>query len=176
MTVKHRLPLFLTILALLLGACGGSGSGSGLDLESVTPVDGATDQEVDPALLLLSAIFAEALDPATVDADALRVEGPSGEVEGTVSLSGDRTIMFEPDAPLALAASFTATLAADIASDTGDELGSETSWSFATREGQWQGAMLAETDETAGAANVRMAMGHGGHGLLSDALLGLHKL
>jgi hypothetical protein len=167
MTTKHTWTVFVTVLAVLLGGCGGSGGGSGLDLESVTPGDGATNQEVDPALLLLRAIFAEALDPATVDADALRLEGPSGAVDGTVSLSGDRTIVFEPDAPLALAASFTATLAADIASTSGDELGSEPSWSFATRDGQWQGAMLAETDETAGAANVRMAMGHGGHAVVS---------
>lgn len=167
--MKKSFILFSFIFIYILTGCGGSGGGggSGLNLESVTPVDGATDQEVDPALLLLSAIFAEALDPARVDADALRLEGPSGAVDGTVSLSGDRTIVFEPDVPLALATSFTATLAADIASDAGEELGSEVSWSFATREGQWKGAMLAESDETAGAANVRMAMGRGGHTVVS---------
>jgi hypothetical protein len=93
------------------------------------PVDGATDVA---AGTTVSGTFSEALDAATVGPGRLTVTVTGGAaVTGTVTLAG-AVVTFTPDADLANATQYTATLDGKIADPSGNVLGTNSTWTFTT--------------------------------------------
>lgn len=125
-------------LALLLAAC--TSGALPVTLTSLTPADGATDVPVDT---VLTAVFDRAIDGDTVDGAFTLVADGGGAVAGTVALSGDGlTATFTPDADLAYATEYTATVAGTVATTDGVALGGDASWSFTTEAEPLPGELL----------------------------------
>jgi hypothetical protein len=79
------------------------------------------------------ATFAAALDAASVDAGAFRLEGPDGPVAAAVSYdAATTTASLTPVAPLSAATTYTATLGTGVRSSAGVPLAAPVSWSFTT--------------------------------------------
>jgi hypothetical protein len=98
---------------------------------SVTPVLGAAG--VCPNQLI-SAVFSEAMNPATVDGTTFTVTGGGGTaVAGTVSYSaGNDTAYFSPSASLPLNTTYTATITTGVQDLFGNNLAANHAWMFAT--------------------------------------------
>ncbi len=95
----------------------------------VSPTDGATDV---PVSAVVTATFN--LDMANVEAATFSLEGPSGAVAGVVSYNAaTRTARFTPSALLEFSATYTATLAAELAASNGLTLTGDYVWSFTTQ-------------------------------------------
>ena len=94
------------------------------------------------------------LAPSTVNGSTVTLTGPSGAVAAAVSYDvGAKRITIDPNAALATATTYTATLAGSIATPWGVTLGSPVTWSFSTAGA---GPALAVTTHTpaAGATGV----------------------
>ncbi|MBL8305441.1 MAG: Ig-like domain-containing protein [Rubrivivax sp.] len=90
-----------------------------------TPADGSTGRTP-----VVSLTFSEAVDRATVAADALRLTGPGGVVvPGQLQWTGDTQLGFVPSAALA-SGSYTVTLAAGTEDLLGNRMAAPTSWQF----------------------------------------------
>lgn len=129
----------ICVLATLMSACSDSVKSTPAPapvpdttaptVTSTAPVDGATDVAVGTTV---SGTFSEALDAATVGADRLTVTVTGGAaVTGTVTLAG-AVVTFTPDADLANATQYTATLDSRIADPSGNVLGTNSTWMFTT--------------------------------------------
>jgi MYXO-CTERM domain-containing protein len=99
-------------------------------VDSTVPVDNAVDVTVNT---LVTAVFDEGIDPATVDGDSFFVSDGVDNVVGTVSVSPDNTtVTFTSSAFLADNTVYTATLTTDITDRAGNPLESDYTWSFTT--------------------------------------------
>ncbi len=98
---------------------------------ATAPTDSATGV---PADSLVTALFSEPLDPATVDAATFTLVRDGGiPVPATVSLDTSGTLAtLQPDTLLAYETHFTAHLATAITDTTGNGLGAEYVWTFTT--------------------------------------------
>ncbi|MEM6639956.1 MAG: Ig-like domain-containing protein [Pseudomonadota bacterium] len=67
-------------------------------LVSSTPANGETDVA---RTSTISAVFNEPLQPGTINTLNVVLNGPSGNVNGTLTVDGDTSFTFAPDAPLA---------------------------------------------------------------------------
>jgi hypothetical protein len=95
-----------------------------------TPPAGALAAATNSAV---QATFDEPLDPATVTPSTFHVQGPAGEVSGSVSYDfQSHTATFVPATPLEVTTAYTVTLAG--VADLSGNLGSD-SWSFTTGTG-----------------------------------------
>jgi hypothetical protein len=105
---------------------GGAGGATAPQVVIATqPADGATG--VEPTATI-QATFAHDLDPASVAAQVFRVvrDDDGQRVAGTVTYEpATRTVTFAPEQPLALLASYTASVAGG-------------AWRFTTRDGRWE--------------------------------------
>lgn len=118
----------IALLALALAACT---SPLALQVTELVPADGATGVAVDTTL---RATFNQAIDPDSVEG-AFALTGPGGAVAGSVSYDpATRTATFTPDADLAWATTYTATVEGTVATTRGATLGGEASWSFTTAD------------------------------------------
>ncbi len=90
-----------------------------------TPADGSTGRTP-----VVSLTFSEAVDRATVAADALRLTGPGGvAVPGQLQWTGDTQLGFVPSGALA-SGTYTVTLAAGTEDLLGNRMAAPTSWQF----------------------------------------------
>ena len=95
---------------------------------SFAPPDGSSG--VDPAATP-TATFSEPVDPSSVNETTFQVTGGSGDVSGTVALSG-QTATFHPSTPLDFAATYTARVTTGVLDLAGNALPSEVAWTFTT--------------------------------------------
>jgi hypothetical protein len=84
-----------------------------------------------------------------------RDEGAS--VEGSVSVDGPM-VSFTPSLPLGLLSSYTATVTTEIESVSGETLDMTKSWTFRTRDGQWDEPVLMEISDVGGAVTPQVAV------------------
>jgi hypothetical protein len=120
------------------GTGGNAGSGGAGDDEpptvvSFTPADSDADVERN---VEVTAELSEPIDEATVTTASVTLEGPDGEVSGTLSVE-DNVITFVPDEPLNLLGTYTFTLADTLADLAGNTLADSESAEFQVRDGRW---------------------------------------
>ncbi len=127
----------------------------------VDPADMATDVDVNSDVSLL---FSEAIAPATVTTDSVKLMDGAIEVEGAVALDPDTSIIgtIDPTRRLALAAKYDVSASAAITDTTGTALDPAFSSSFTTRDGRWDDVNLPFVEDPA----VNW-------GLYTDAFLGI---
>jgi len=82
------------------------------------------------------AVFSEAMDPFTINANTFTLKLGSTPVQGIVSFDGDNTATFTPSALLAQNSTYTATITAGAACLGGNALSQNFSWSFTTGAAQ----------------------------------------
>jgi hypothetical protein len=119
---------------------GGAGSGGSGDedtepptIVSLTPSDGDEDVERD---VTIRAELSEPLDEATVTSSSVTLEGPGGDVSGTLSVDGS-VISFAADRPLDLLGTYTLTLNSEVSDLAGNALAESASAEFQVRDGRW---------------------------------------
>jgi hypothetical protein len=122
---------------------------------SVLPAAGAVGVPVASAIAVT---FSEALDPATVGAASLRLEGPGGSaVAASLALTaGDTIATLTPDEPLAHATAYTVRVDASVADLAGNPLAAAFASSFTTAA-DVLGPQLLELVPADGASEVSIA-------------------
>ena len=102
-----------------------------LAIESISPEDGAAEVELDA---VIEVRFSAALDAATVSASNVSVQGPSGPIEGELSVEDD-VLRFAPAAPLPLLTPVRISLGTGLASRDGAALAEASEARFVSRDG-----------------------------------------
>ncbi len=119
------------------GAAGDSSSAGGdatdgrFAVVEATPADSAIEVERDESIAV---VFSHELDPDSLSGTTFQVSGPSGAVDGDLSVERE-TITFTPSAPWVLLGEYSVTLRPEISSKDGEELGEVRTFSFRTRDG-----------------------------------------
>jgi hypothetical protein len=114
---------------------GGEGATTGpLAIVSTTPADSATDIEREAPI---EVVFSAEIDEASISSETFAVTGPSGAVDGKLSVDGAK-VTFTPSVKWALRADYEITLAASIESASVGMLGSAASFSFQSRDGAFR--------------------------------------
>ncbi len=141
-------------LALLTAACGGGGGGGGapvspLWVASTEPAEGAQGVEVDA---LVRVVFSLPLDPASVNAQSVRVgvAGGGGEISGTVTIdasSGGTAIDFAPSQTFTPGVSHVIVVSQGIRSASGDALGGTRNFFFWTTSAGGGGVPLPQPSQ-----------------------------
>jgi Bacterial Ig-like domain len=98
---------------------GGGSQSQGLSVVSTSPKDAATGTERNAAV---EVTFSAPIDETSIAAESFQVTGPSGPVDGELSVDG-ATVTFTPGAPWALLADYVIDVAASVASVDAGELG-----------------------------------------------------
>jgi methionine-rich copper-binding protein CopC len=100
----------------------------------MTPAAKAQGASINP---LITAAFNEPMNATTITASTfyLRAQGSSSNVPATVSYSGT-TATLTPSAPLTLGTTYTVTVSGTVADPNGNQVGSDTTWSFTTQQSQ----------------------------------------
>jgi hypothetical protein len=80
----------------------------------------------------MSAIFSEAMDPATITTATFKVSAGSTYISGNVSYSGT-TATFTPSSPLAYNTTYMATITAGVRDLAGNSMPSSYAWTFLTQ-------------------------------------------
>jgi hypothetical protein len=112
---------------------GGAGDDQGPTVDSFTPTDGSSDVERD---IEVTAELSEPIDESTVTETSVTLEGPDGEVPGTLSVD-ENVISFVPDRPLYLLGTYTFTIGGTVADLAGNTLAEAASAEFQVRDGRW---------------------------------------
>ena len=100
---------------------------------TITSRSPAADAGNVPVTTTIEVTFSEALDPASVLANAIVVTDSGGSVAGTISLStNDTIVVFTPDADLTPGMLHSVTVSGAIADLAGNTLGADDNWSFTT--------------------------------------------
>ncbi len=82
---------------------------------------------------VLTVTFSEPMDPATLTATSITLQGPAGPVAGAVSVqAGNTQAVFTPGARLAFDADYTATVTTAVKDAAGNALAAQESWKFNT--------------------------------------------
>ena len=103
-------------------------------ITQVSPQDGANDVSNN---FVVSALFSEAMDPATVNASAFVISDGVNNITGSIVLNGNgSTAQFYPDQPFDYSTTYTVTIAGSVTDIAGNPLGSDYVWSFTSREFQ----------------------------------------
>jgi len=98
------------------------------------PLNGATGI---PVSLEAMAVFSKDMDSTTLNSTTFILSSPEGTVTGTVSYqSSTKTAFFIPQDFLKYAATYTATLTANVKDLEGNQMGSAETWSFITTSSQ----------------------------------------
>lgn len=146
------------LLPLILSGCFGSGGGGGaaagetavgasgetagsaaaFATTATAPAAGAAEVQPDA---VVSASFNRELDAGSIDVEGFVLSGPSGPVPARQVYAEGDTAYLLPEQPLALASLYTARLEG-ARSRSGEPLGAARSWSFITRDGEWQSGQL----------------------------------
>ena len=137
-------------LALSLSRCGGGGGGGGgstppptLHVTTVSPADGTNGVATNVHVVVT---FSEALDPATVNGQSVRVgvlgEGDVAAAVGLVPGSGGTQLEFSPTALFATGTQYAVVVSKTLRSTTSDALGGTTQFLFRTLGGSGGGVVL----------------------------------
>ncbi|MBI3898788.1 MAG: Ig-like domain-containing protein [Gammaproteobacteria bacterium] len=136
----------LLVAGLLMAGCGGGGGGDGdgpnppppppppPSADTTLPAVVSTNPPntaVGASLLALRATFSEALDPTTVTVGSVVVTGPTGQINGNVTVDGT-TVSFTPSVPLSFNTDYQATLTTAIRDRAGNRLVADYTWHFNT--------------------------------------------
>jgi len=124
-------------------------------VHSTDPVSSATETSLNGSV---SAIFSEALEPATVSSASFTLATTIGgtSVAGVVSYAS-KTMVFNPDANLAASTEYTATITTTVADLAGNTLAADEVWSFTTGATADTTAPTVElTDPTTNASSVSL--------------------
>jgi len=104
---------------------------------TVTSTVPDTDATAVPLDRSASALFSEALDPATVSSASFTLVKTIGETSVTGAVSyANKTMVFNPTADLVASTEYTATITMDVADLAGNTLASDKVWSFTTGTAQ----------------------------------------
>ena len=126
-------------------------------VESVTPVDGEDDIDVDATI---SIEFSERLDSDTVSSDSIRVTVNGTAIAGEVSYDDETTVTFSPSERFYLGGSHTVTVTTDVTDAAGAALLEPFESAFTVRDGTW-GALGALPDTASVTMPVVTAVGAG---------------
>lgn len=119
---------------------GGGGADPGvprvppLSVESISPPDGAGDVPLDA---VIEVRFNAALDPATAMDTSVVVLGPSGPIDGTLTVAGE-VVRFAPASPLPLLTPVRISLGTALASSEGGVLAQPVEARFESRDGAFR--------------------------------------
>ena len=153
------------LLPFVLSACGGgSNSTANPPVSHTSPANNATGVARNATL---TATFNEDIFATTVDTASFTLAKTGlGNTPASVSFDGATNVAsLNPDNPLAILASYTATLTTAITDLSGNALAANHSWSFTTAEGAWATASLIETDNAGSAAYPQIAFDSSGNAL-----------
>ena len=139
------------IFSLVLMACTdqskSSSDNNAPTVTSVSPLSGAVGVARDS---VIKGTFSETLFSPSIVANSLTL---SPSETGTVALdASSKTVTLTPASNLKRLTTYSATLSKSISSLSGKLMGTDYTWSFTTKDGDWGTAELIETDN-AGAAN-----------------------
>ncbi len=116
------------------------------------PTSGATDATTSSTV---SVVFSKSMDPSTVTSSTFTLTGPGGAVAGTVSYNDPSlTATLTPSAPLTAGATYTATVAASVASTDHATLATPYIWSFTVASGTLPPPSVVSTSPLSGATGV----------------------
>jgi alpha-tubulin suppressor-like RCC1 family protein len=132
----------ILLIGLVLVGCGGGGGGGG---GTTPPPVGSGSDTTPPAVLstnppntavgssltALQVTFSEPVDPNSVSVGSFVVTGPSGPVNGAVSVNG-AVATFTPSAALPFGTDFQARLTTAIRDSAGNQLSADYAWRFNT--------------------------------------------
>lgn len=148
--------ILMSILLVLVSACGGGG-GAGNETGTpnvnapfnVTTSPANGDTGIEPGISV-TVIFGEDMDESTISSSTFTLSSSSGTVNGTVSYdSSTRTATLVPSSKLASLTNYTAVLLIGIKSLSGNELETDYSWSFTTRDRMWGEAVVIDGEDVA---------------------------
>lgn len=134
---KIILSLFVTC-CLLVATITAAGCNSDENVEvstiptvtSTNPADGATDADIRTTI---EATFSESMRASTITASTFTLTALGEVIAGDVSYGwGSQTVTFAPSSSLKHSTTYTATIAAEIETSAGNNMGSDFSWSFTT--------------------------------------------
>lgn len=95
-----------------------------------TPADSSINVGIDTNV---TAVFSEAIDPATVSTSSFTLEYGATSVSGAIAVAGDGlSVIFTPDSPLTYDTSYTATLTTGVTDTYGNGLAADVVWQFTT--------------------------------------------
>ena len=146
------------IVSLVLMACGSSDTNAPT-VTSVSPLSGAVSVARDS---VIKGTFSETLFSPSIVANSLTL---SPSETGTVALdASSKTVTLTPASNLKRLTTYSATLSKSISSLSGKLMGTDYTWSFTTRDGDWGTAVKIET--AAGSAlNPRIAFDGSGNAI-----------
>lgn len=108
-------------------------------VSSTDPSNAATGVTADATVVI---VFSEPMGGATIVSDTFTLKDSLGRpVAGTVGLS-EKTATFTPSAKLGLFTAYTATITTRAKDIAGNELATDYSWTFTTRDGSWGGPVI----------------------------------
>lgn len=117
-----------------------------LTVESISPEDEASEVALDAVIEIR---FSAALDPATVSASSVVVQGPSGAIEGALTVEG-AVVRFAPAPPLPLLTPVRISLATALASTEGGSLEEPFEAQFQSRDGVFRDPIQINSGAAAG--------------------------
>ena len=134
-TVQFELALIMTasILFISFGCSDDTSCPEPADPPRVTAHYPAVNDTLVPPDTFLTVTFDKNMDPATVSAGSITLEGPRGMVGASVSLDG-ATATLTPFEILAGRSRYTARVSSGISSSAGTPMGVDYAWSFITYE------------------------------------------
>jgi Bacterial Ig-like domain len=114
-----------------VAGAGGKSQSEGLSVVSTSPTDAETGTERNAAI---EVSFSAAIDEASIAAQSFKVTGPTGVVDGELSVDG-ATVTFTPSAPWALLADYVVDVAKTVAGTEAGALGAAYRFGFQSRDG-----------------------------------------
>ncbi len=170
------LELATVSMGLLLLACcanGGEGSGDGgSDSDAGAPVVSSTSpadeaKSVERAGVITATFSKDMLHTSLHEMSFALARSGGDNISGSVSFDSENNIAsFTPDGPLAINASYTASLDTTIVDLSGNALARTHNWSFTTAGGAWAQAVVIETNDRGNAKNPQVVFDDDGSALV----------
>ena len=150
------------IFSLVLMACTdqskSSSDNNAPTVTSVSPLSGAVSVARDS---VIKGTFSEILFSPSIVANSLTL---SPSETGTVALdASSKTVTLTPASNLKRLTTYSATLSKSISSLPGKLMGTDYTWSFTTKDGDWGTAELIETDNAGAASYPQIAFDSSGN-------------
>ena len=145
------------IVSLVLMACGSSDTNAPT-VTLVSPLSGAVGVARDS---VIKGTFSETLFSPSIVANSLTL---SPSATGTVALNASsKSVTLTPASDLKILTTYSATLSKSISSLSGKLMGTDYTWSFTTKDGDWGTAELIETDNVGFAVGPQIAFDSSGN-------------
>ena len=145
------------IVSLVLMACGSSDAPT---VTLVSPLSGAVGVARDS---VIKGTFSETLFSPSIVANSLTL---SPSATGTVALdASSKSVTLTPASDLKILTTYSATLSKSISSLSGKLMGTDYTWSFTTKDGDWGAAELIETDNVGPVYDPQIAFDGSGNAI-----------